>query len=96
MKFKSFADAIAVVNELADVMKTERHHAKLTILNTAVSLTTNTHSAYVFRSNNTDPKDTQNHLPGVTHRDVRFAIFAERIWQEYERKQHAQTSSAVS
>ncbi|KAL4073810.1 hypothetical protein J3A83DRAFT_2623591 [Scleroderma citrinum] len=81
-RFKNFEATVKFFNELADMSLNENHHAHCACDYARIYVSIYTHSGYC----NTQTESGQwisELIPGLTLRDVRFAIRAERLHQRY-------------
>ncbi|KAI6134647.1 hypothetical protein EV401DRAFT_1903886 [Pisolithus croceorrhizus] len=81
-RFKNFETMLKFFNELAEISLNENHHAHYACDYARIYVSVYTHAAY----GNTQGESGQwisELIPGLTLRDVRFAIKAERLHQKY-------------
>lgn len=81
-RFKNFETTLKFFNELAEISLNENHHAHYACDYARIYVSIYTHAAYC----NTQAESGQwisELIPGLTLRDVRFAIRAERLHQKY-------------
>jgi pterin-4a-carbinolamine dehydratase len=92
-KFKGFNDVMDFVQGVADISRAEKHHARITIEYNTVDISSHTHSAYTFHhvgKGKTEPRK----VPGLTRRDIRFAIKVEELHETF--KERGRTMEFVS
>ncbi|KIM69673.1 hypothetical protein SCLCIDRAFT_719494 [Scleroderma citrinum Foug A] len=81
-RFKNFEVTVKFFNELADISLNENHHGHYACDYARIYVSVHTHAGYC----NTKTESGQwisELIPGLTLRDVRFAIRAERLHQKY-------------
>ncbi|KAG1869769.1 hypothetical protein C8R48DRAFT_597567, partial [Suillus tomentosus] len=88
-KFKGFNDVMDFVQGVADISRAEKarikHHARIVIEYSTVDIFSHTHSAYAFDrigEGELEPKK----VPGLTRRDVRFAIKIEELHETFKER----------
>ncbi|KAG2055358.1 hypothetical protein BDR06DRAFT_954129 [Suillus hirtellus] len=84
-KFKGFNDVMNFVQGVADISREEKHHARIVIEYSTVDIFSHTHSAYAFDrigEGELEPKK----VPGLTRRDVRFAIKIEELHETFKER----------
>ncbi|KAG1900563.1 uncharacterized protein F5891DRAFT_1032620 [Suillus fuscotomentosus] len=84
-KFKGFNDVMDFVQGVADISRAEKHHARIVIEYSTVDIVSHTHSAYGFDrvgEGELEPKK----VPGLTRRDVRFAIKIEELHETFKER----------
>ncbi|KAF8557676.1 hypothetical protein OG21DRAFT_1505174 [Imleria badia] len=80
--FKNFRSAVEFFDALAGIQDEENHHARVTIDFANVYVSTHTHMAYQRISDaNTDANPIK--VPGLTARDIRFAVKVERLHERF-------------
>ncbi|KAG2154356.1 uncharacterized protein EDB93DRAFT_154819 [Suillus bovinus] len=82
-KFKGFDDVMDFVQGVADISRTENHHARIVIEYSTVDISTHTHSAYAFHRVG-EGKPESKKVPGLTRRDVRFAIKIDELHETFK------------
>ncbi|KAG2043358.1 hypothetical protein BDR03DRAFT_941185 [Suillus americanus] len=92
-KFKDFNDVMDFVQGVADISRAEKHHARIVLEYNTVDISSHTHSAYTFhRIGNEKPESKK--VPGLTRRDIRFAIKIEELHETF--KERGRTMEFVS
>jgi len=81
-RFKDFRSAVEFFDTLADIQEEENHHARVTVDYANVYVSAHTHVAYQ-RSSDTDTDAKPIKVPGLTARDVRFAVKVERLHERF-------------
>lgn len=86
-KFKGFNDVMDFVQGVADISRAEKHHARIVIEYSTVDIFSYTHSAYTFdRIGEGEGEGEPKKVPGLTHRDVRFAIKIEELHETFKER----------
>lgn len=97
--FKNFRSAVDFFDALADIQNEEdvssirhdghvlldewhQHHARVTVDYSNVYISTHTHVAYQ-RTSDTDMESKPVRVPGLTARDIRFAIKVEKLHEQF-------------
>ncbi|KAI6040213.1 hypothetical protein EDC04DRAFT_2677974 [Pisolithus marmoratus] len=81
-RFKNFKTTLKFFNELAEISLNENHHAHYVCDYARIYVSVYTHAAYC-NSQAESGQWISELIPGLTLRDVRFAIRAERLHQRY-------------
>ncbi|OAX41132.1 hypothetical protein K503DRAFT_535471 [Rhizopogon vinicolor AM-OR11-026] len=81
--FKGFNDVMDFVHGVADISREEKHHARILIEYSTVVIFTHTHSAYTFHRL-PDGKYESKKVPGLSRRDIRFAIKIEELHERFK------------
>lgn len=84
-QFKGFDDAMDFVRGVAVISRAEKHHARTVIEYDTVTIFLHTHTAYIFyRIGEGEPVPKK--VPGLTRRDIRFAIQVEELHETFKEK----------
>ncbi|OJA20519.1 hypothetical protein AZE42_01599 [Rhizopogon vesiculosus] len=91
--FKGFNDVMDFVHAVADISREEkarikRPHVFSKRIDFTVAIFTHTHSAYTFRRL-PDGKYESKKVPGLSRRDIRFAIKIEELHERFKAQGHA-------
>lgn len=84
-KFKGFNDVMDFVQGVADISRAEKHHARIAFEYNTVDISSHTHSAYTFHRVGNGKPESQK-VPGLTRRDIRFAIKIEELHETFEER----------
>ncbi|KAG0700827.1 hypothetical protein DFH29DRAFT_929875 [Suillus ampliporus] len=87
-EFKGFNDVMDFVQGVADISREEKHHARIVIEYSTVVIFTHTHSAYTFHRL-ANGKHESKKVPGLTRRDIRFAIRIEELHETFKARGRA-------
>ncbi|KAF8840707.1 hypothetical protein BDN67DRAFT_1011244 [Paxillus ammoniavirescens] len=88
--FKDFRSAVEFFNALADIQDEEDHHARVIVDYSNIYISVHTHVAFQPISSATGESKPIK-VPGLTNRDVRFAIKSEKLHQKFLEDQRAVT-----
>ncbi|KAI9571193.1 hypothetical protein HD554DRAFT_1993797, partial [Boletus coccyginus] len=80
--FINFRSAVEFFDALADIQDEENHHARVTVDYANVYISTHTHVAY-RRTSSADTDTKPIRVPGLTARDIRFAVRIERLHERF-------------
>ncbi|KAG1777788.1 hypothetical protein EV702DRAFT_223812 [Suillus placidus] len=84
-KFKGFNDVMDFVQGVADISRAEKHHARIVIEYNTVDIFSHTHSAYTFHRVGKGKPESKK-VPGLTRRDIRFAIKIEELHETFKER----------
>ncbi|KAG1751436.1 uncharacterized protein EDB91DRAFT_1243701 [Suillus paluster] len=91
-EFKGFNDVMDFVQGVADISREEKarikHHARIVIEYSTVLIFTHTHSAYTFHRLENGKHEFKK-VPGLTRRDIRFAIKTEELHETFKARGRA-------
>ncbi|KAF9227162.1 hypothetical protein BS17DRAFT_450069 [Gyrodon lividus] len=88
--FKNFRSAVDFFNALADIQDEEDHHARVNADYSNVYICIHTHVALQHISSTTG-ESRPIKVPGLTNRDIRFAVKVEKLHQKFLEDQRAIT-----
>ncbi|KAF8444841.1 hypothetical protein L210DRAFT_959612 [Boletus edulis BED1] len=80
--FKNFRSAVEFFDALAAIQDEEDHHARVTVDYAHVYVSTHTHVAYQ-RISDADSDGKPIKVPGLTVRDIRFAVKVEKLHEGF-------------
>ncbi|KAH0828035.1 hypothetical protein J3R83DRAFT_3684 [Lanmaoa asiatica] len=93
--FKNFRSAVEFFDALASIQDEEEHHARVTVDYSNVYISTHTHVAYQQRTSDADVDAKPIKVPGLTTRDIRFAVKVERLHERFLGDERAVTKVPV-
>ncbi|KAF9241850.1 hypothetical protein BU15DRAFT_10342, partial [Melanogaster broomeanus] len=88
--FKNFRSAVEFFDALADIQDEEDHHGRINVEYSKVYISVHTHVAFNPISSVTDDSKPIK-VPGLTNRDIRFAVRVEKLHQQFLEDQRAVT-----
>jgi pterin-4a-carbinolamine dehydratase len=87
-RFKGFNDVMDFVQGVADISRAEKHHARIVIEYSTVDISLHTHSACTFHRTE-EGKPESKKVPGLTQRDIRFALKVEELHKTFREQGRA-------
>lgn len=81
--FKSFNDVMDFVQRVADISRAEKHHARIVVEYSTVDICLHTHTACCRRDG--EGKAEFKKVPGLTRRDIRFALKVEELHEKFKK-----------
>ncbi|KAJ8597448.1 hypothetical protein M405DRAFT_755783 [Rhizopogon salebrosus TDB-379] len=90
--FKNFNEVMDFVKGIAEISREEKHHARILFEYSHVVIFTHTHSAYTFHRLPNGKYESRK-VPGLTRRDIRFAMKIEELHEKLKTQGHALESA---